>query len=140
MHVHPDGLVTVDMGPAVFRGPADVEVLVPGTPAVWLPAVAVDVGNPHAVVFVDDLSAPGPLRTAPEVRPRQAFPSGVNVEFARIREVGHVSMRVHERGVGETQSCGTGACAVFAEARARTRSTSRVGDCSWVTVPTARWS
>jgi diaminopimelate epimerase len=70
-------------------------------------------------VFVDDLAEPGPLRTAPDVRPAQAFPAGVNVEFARVLEPGHVAMRVHERGVGETQSCGTGACAVFAAARAR---------------------
>ncbi len=119
VQVHRDGRVTVDMGPAGFPGPDDVEVLVAGPPAGWRPAVAVDVGNPHAVVFVDDLAEPGPLREAPEVRPAGAFPSGVNVEFARVLEPGHVAMRVHERGVGETQSCGTGACAVFAATRAR---------------------
>ena len=79
--------------------------------------MAVDVGNPHAVVFVDDLADAGPLYEPPQVRPPHGFPHGVNVEFARVLEPGHAAMRVHERGVGETQSCGTGACAVFAAAR-----------------------
>jgi len=117
--VHDDGAVTVRMGPATFPGPERVEVQVRDGAPTWWPAVAVDVGNPHAVVFVDDLADPGPLRTAPTVRPLQAFPDGVNVEFARIVGPGHAAMRVHERGVGETQSCGTGACAVFAAARQR---------------------
>jgi diaminopimelate epimerase len=118
VEVHDDRSVTVRMGTAGFPGPERVEVQVDGDPR-WRPAVAVDMGNPHAVVFVDDLAEPGPLRTAPLVRPAQAFPDGVNVEFARIVEPGHAAMRVHERGVGETQSCGTGACAVFAAARRR---------------------
>jgi diaminopimelate epimerase len=118
--VQADGLVTVDMGAVRLDGPDGVEVLVAGPPARWRLAVSVDVGNPHAVVFVDDLAEPGPLHGAPQVRPAQSFPAGVNVEFARVLEPGHVAMRVHERGVGETQSCGTGACAVFAAARART--------------------
>jgi len=115
--VHPDGLVTVGMGVASFPGPEDIEVQVGEDRTSWRPAVAVDVGNPHAVVFVADLAEPGRLRSAPQVRPSHAFPDGVNVEFARVLEPGHAAMRVHERGVGETQSCGTGACAVFAAAR-----------------------
>jgi diaminopimelate epimerase len=117
--VHGGRDVTVRMGPPRFPGPERVEVQVGDDEGRWRPAVAVDMGNPHAVVFVEDLADPGPLRTAPLVRPAQAFPEGVNVEFARIVEPGHAAMRVHERGVGETQSCGTGACAVFAAARRR---------------------
>lgn len=71
-----------------------------------------DVGNPHAVVFVDSLDDAGPLLTPPEVLPLNAFPTGVNVEFVRIDGEREVSMRVFERGVGETRSCGTGTCAV----------------------------
>jgi diaminopimelate epimerase len=68
--------------------------------------------NPHAVVFVDDLDEPGSLSTAPEVV-AQMFPEGQNVEFVVVERPGrHVRMRVHERGVGETLSCGTGICAV----------------------------
>jgi diaminopimelate epimerase len=115
--VHADGAVTVGMGAATFPGPHGVQVQVGDRSPSWRDAVAVDVGNPHAVVFVNDLAEAGTLRTAPQVRPPQAFPDGVNVEVAHVVEPGHAAMRVHERGVGETQSCGTGACAVFAAAR-----------------------
>ena len=101
------GDVTVDMGPARLPG-TERKVLV-GDHA-W-PAVEVDMGNPHAVAFVDDLADAGDLRSAPLVEP--AFPHGVNVEFVVRRGDQHVAMRVHERGVGETRSCGTGACAVM---------------------------
>ncbi len=83
------------------------------------PAEAVTMPNPHAVVFVDDLDHAGDLRTAPEVVPAGAFPEGVNVEFVVDRGPHHVAMRVHERGVGETRSCGTGACAVMVAAARR---------------------
>ncbi len=76
------------------------------------PATGVHVPNPHAVVYVTSLGAAGPLDRAPEVSPEELFPEGVNVEFVEVIGPGHVSMRVHERGVGETLSCGTGACAV----------------------------
>jgi len=70
----------------------------------------IDVGNPHAVVFVEDLEAIGDLLTAPEVD--GDYPDGVNVEFVTFLPNGELAMRVFERGVGETQSCGTGTCAV----------------------------
>ncbi|WP_062301354.1 diaminopimelate epimerase [Demequina subtropica] len=80
------------------------------------PALSVDMGNPHHVVAlgeVDELEALD-LTVAPEVRP--VPPHGTNVEFAvalgHAGERGRVRMRVHERGSGETMSCGTGACAV----------------------------
>jgi diaminopimelate epimerase len=73
-------------------------------------ATHIDVGNPHAVVFVDDLAAIGDLEEAPEVE--GDYPDGVNVEFVAFLPNGELAMRVFERGVGETQSCGTGTCAV----------------------------
>jgi diaminopimelate epimerase len=107
------GDVTVDMGPATLPG-TDRKVMVGDR--TW-PAVEVATGNPHAVVFVDGLADVGELRTAPVVEP--AFPDGVNVEFVVRRGDRHLAMRVHERGVGETRSCGTGACAAMvASARA----------------------
>lgn len=72
---------------------------------VWMP-------NPHAVTWVGDPAVAGSLTRAPRVRPEGAFPTGVNVEFATRRGPDRLAMRVHERGVGETLSCGTGACAV----------------------------
>jgi diaminopimelate epimerase len=80
-------------------------------------AVGVHIPNPHAVVFVDSLDDAGALRAAPEFSPHGVFPDGVNVEFVVSIAEAHVAMRVFERGVGETLSCGTGACAVVWAAR-----------------------
>lgn len=84
------------------------------------PATGVLVPNPHAVAFIDDLEEAGDLLSAPDVDPADVFPEGVNVEFVVDRGPEHVAMRVHERGVGETLSCGTGACAVAWATRRRT--------------------
>lgn len=72
----------------------------------------ISVGNPHAVIFVDDLEQVGSLENAPVVQPRASYPEGVNVEFVQILPNQEARMRVHERGSGETRSCGTGTCAV----------------------------
>jgi diaminopimelate epimerase len=72
-------------------------------------------GNPHAVAFVDSLDDAGPLDVPPAHDPSE-YPHGVNVEFVVPRGPRHVAMRVHERGSGETRSCGTGACAVMVAA------------------------
>ncbi len=99
------GLVTVDMGPPAFLGATEVSA----AGRTW-PAVHVSMGNPHAVAFVADLADAGPL-TNPPGHDKRAYPEGVNVEFVTRQGPGHVAMRVHERGSGETRSCGTGACA-----------------------------
>jgi diaminopimelate epimerase len=78
-------------------------------------AISVDMGNPHAVTFVESLDEAGALHEAPRYD-AEDFPAGVNVEFAVRRGDRALAMRVFERGVGETQSCGTGACAVAAAA------------------------
>ena len=72
----------------------------------------IDMGNPHAVVFVESISQVGDLAQPPIVEPADEYPDGVNVEFVEFLENGDLKMRVHERGVGETRSCGTGTCAV----------------------------
>jgi diaminopimelate epimerase len=105
------GDVTVDMGVARFPGPDGITVAVGDR--VW-PATSVDLGNPHAVAFVDTLNDAGDLRVSPVVAP--AFGDGVNVEFVVRQAERHLAMRVHERGVGETRSCGTGACAAMVAA------------------------
>ncbi|MFI5570972.1 diaminopimelate epimerase [Streptomyces sp. NPDC051740] len=103
-----EGDITVGMGRARIPE-GDVTVTVGGRS--W-PARNVNMGNPHAVAFVDDLAHAGDLYTPPPVSPAAAYPDGVNVEFVVDRGPRHVALRVHERGSGETRSCGTGACAV----------------------------
>jgi diaminopimelate epimerase len=114
----PDGSgeVTVTMGRARLPGPDGILVTVGERQ--W-PALHVDMGNPHAVAFVDDLAHAGDLSRAPGVTPAEAYPTGVNFEFVVDRGPRHVAMRVHERGSGETRSCGTGACAVMVAAARR---------------------
>ncbi|MEU6175919.1 diaminopimelate epimerase [Streptantibioticus parmotrematis] len=109
------GDITVDMGTAALPG-GDVTVSV-GERS-W-PARNVNMGNPHAVAFVAALDEAGHLLDAPGVAPATAYPEGVNVEFVVDRGPRHVALRVHERGSGETRSCGTGACAVMVAAARR---------------------
>jgi diaminopimelate epimerase len=100
-----DDRVSVDMGRPAVLGETEVGV----GDRTW-PALHVSMGNPHAVAFVDDLREAGAL-AAPSYDAGE-YPTGVNVEFVVRRGDRHVAMRVHERGSGETRSCGTGACAV----------------------------
>ncbi len=72
----------------------------------------INMGNPHAVVFVDSLEEAGELLEAPEYD-ETSYPEGVNVEFVSRAGEHSLAMRVHERGSGETRSCGTGACAAM---------------------------
>jgi diaminopimelate epimerase len=101
------GSVTVDMGQAI---PADDMTLHIDSETVGLTPVSI--GNPHAVLFVDDIEK-APLTTlGPMIEHHKAFPDGVNVEFVQVLENGELCMRVWERGSGVTMACGTGACAV----------------------------
>jgi len=92
----------------------------------------IDVGNPHAVVFTDDLETVGDLKKSPAVLPEDAYPEGVNIEFVEIVDNGEIKMRVFERGVGETQSCGTGTCAVALAATIKSKKTLPI---KWVINP-----
>lgn len=81
---------------------------------------AVTAPNPHAVVLVDDLNQVKDLSVAPVLTTTGVFDDGVNVEFVQKITDNKVKIKVHERGSGETLSCGTGACAVAAVIRAQT--------------------
>ncbi|MEV4732126.1 diaminopimelate epimerase [Saccharopolyspora sp. NPDC049426] len=110
VHTHQDGRVTVEMGQAKIFGESTTTVN--GTA---FAGVAVDVGNPHLACVGDhDLDALD-LGAAPP-HDVNLFPDGVNVEFVRPLGGDEVRMRVHERGVGETRSCGTGTVAATAAA------------------------
>ncbi len=101
---------TVDMGSAEVFTTTKVSV-----DGVSHEALHVSMGNPHAVAFVDSLDEAGTLLDEPGFD-GDLYPEGVNVEFVVRRSAHHVAMRVHERGSGETRSCGTGACAVMVAA------------------------
>lgn len=101
------GDITVNMG-QVQRVDGEIRVRVDGNE--W-EGFNIDVGNPHAVVEVESL-AELDLKVAPHVAPESIYPEGVNVEFIHFNASGEIEMRVYERGVGETRSCGTGTCAV----------------------------
>lgn len=71
----------------------------------------VSMGNPHCVIFVDDIETAPVHTVGPELEENAAFPHKTNVEFAQLNDDGVIRLRVWERGVGETLACGTGACA-----------------------------
>ena len=81
--------------------------------------VPVSVGNPHIVMFVDDAQAAAVDTLGPQIEKHEAFPGGVNVEFAQVLSCDEIRMRVWERGSGITMACGTGACATATAAVAQ---------------------
>jgi diaminopimelate epimerase len=122
----PDGRVRVHMGTARFRsgniaiasGTGSDEVVQQRLKALGADYTYtfVDVGNPHCVIVVDDLRDVPLEAVGPAIEHLPLFPNRANVEFIHRETNGSVSMRVWERGVGETQACGTGATAVGAAA------------------------
>jgi diaminopimelate epimerase len=118
-------LATVDMGAVTFE-PAEIPLDAPspfGLEAtfhgVTYEGDAAGVGNPHFVLFVDDVDAARVTQHGPHLEHDERFPNGTNVEFVQVVDRGRLRMRVWERGVGETLSCGTGVCATSAVARRR---------------------
>ena len=84
-------------------------IVVAGT--LSIPLVCVNVGNPHAVVLVDDVDNAPVAQWGAKIERHPQFPERVNVGFMQILAKNHIRLRVFERGVGETLACGTGACA-----------------------------
>ena len=117
--------VRVDMDAPIFD-PKEVPVVWPGPEALHakvtledrtLEAACVSMGNPHAVLFVDDPSAVDVAHIGPRIEWNPMFPNGTNTEFIKVESPKLVRMRVWERGSGETLACGTGAAAVAVIAR-----------------------
>jgi diaminopimelate epimerase len=116
---------TVDMGPVTFEpadipldaaSPFDLEATFHG---VTYRGDAAGVGNPHLVLLVDDPGSARVTQHGPRLECDERFPRRTNVEFAAVTGPDTITMRVWERGVGETLSCGTGVCAVAAVAHRR---------------------
>jgi len=82
---------------------------------------AVSMGNPHAVIAVDDVDAAPVSVLGPQVEHADAFPQACNVGFVQILARDAIRLRVWERGVGETLACGSGACAAVAVLRRRAK-------------------
>ncbi len=121
-----DGGVTADMGAVAVLGPGSAVI---GGEA--YPGLRVSVGNPHLACLLEAPLAGFDLSRPPELDPG-LFPEGGNVELIRVTGTRSLAMRVHERGSGETRSCGTGAVAAAAAAAAA----SGGGDGAWaVAVP-----
>lgn len=120
--------ISVNMG-KVYDENEDVTATVNG---VKYEGFNINVGNPHAVVFTENLESLGSLEIAPVVTPADSYPEGVNVEFVEIHDNHEIKMRVHERGSGETRSCGTGTCAV---ALAATKKSGEALPSRWVIYP-----
>ena len=113
-------LVKVDMGPAILE-PEKIPVTAEGSRVVDEPLqvdgktfrmTCVSMGNPHAVIYVDDVQGVDLEKTGPSFENHERFPNRINTEFAHVLDRNTVEMRVWERGSGETLACGTGACAV----------------------------
>ncbi len=126
MHVENGEAVaaTVDMGAAILK-PSDIPVALDGDMIVnrkvdidgkEYSITCVSMGNPHCVVFEDDVEDL-PLETiGPEFENNRIFPERTNTEFVKVIDKDHLRMRVWERGSGETWACGTGTCATVVAA------------------------
>ena len=118
-HVH---TITADMGRATFRS-REIPVIGPDREVVDEPIsvggqtlrmTAVSVGNPHCVIFVDDPEAVDLGRLGPGLERHRAFPHRTNVQFVRVDSPSRVTIRIWERGAGETMASGTSSSAVAA--------------------------
>jgi diaminopimelate epimerase len=101
-----NGTYSVDMGAVEIRGTSKVTT----AEGQSFEATDVRVGNPHAVIIVTSLDEAGALTTQPDFD-TSVYPDGVNIEFVEVIAPDHIAIRIHERGSGETRSCGTGAVA-----------------------------
>lgn len=124
LQVEPDGQVTVDMGVPSFA-PEAIPFQAPAPAARYSLEVAgecveigaVGLGNPHAVLQVQDVASAPVARLGPLIERHPRFPRRVNVGFMEVRDAQHIRLRVFERGAGETLACGSGACAAVVVGR-----------------------
>jgi diaminopimelate epimerase len=128
-----DGQITVDMGVPRLE-PADIPFVAPSRDIVYaldvldlhLEITAISMGNPHAVLLVDDIETAPVASIGPAIENHPRFPERVNVAFMQIVDDGSIRLRVYERGAGETLACGSGACAAVVAGRLREQLTESV--------------
>ena len=121
-----DGQISVDMGVPRLE-PADIPFVAPGREHVYaldvldrhLEIMAISMGNPHAVLLVDDIETAPVASIGPAIENHPRFPERVNVGFMQIVNNDCIRLRVFERGAGETLACGSGACAAVVAGRLR---------------------
>ncbi|MBC8025513.1 MAG: diaminopimelate epimerase [Steroidobacteraceae bacterium] len=122
--VHDANLISVDMGTPNFEpkslpfdASAEAHIYPLAVAGTEVEIGAVSMGNPHAVLTVSSVASAPVDRLGPAIERHPRFPNRVNVGFMEIVDRTHIRLRVFERGVGETQACGTGACAAVAVGR-----------------------
>jgi diaminopimelate epimerase len=128
-----DGQITVDMGVPRLE-PADIPFVAPSRDIVYaldvldlhLEITAISMGNPHAVLLVDDIETAPVASIGPAIENHSRFPERVNVGFMQIVNNDCIRLRVYERGAGETLACGSGACAAVVAGRLREQLTESV--------------
>lgn len=116
--------VAVNMGAPQLK-PSSVPFIADGEAPLYslevggesLSVSVVSMGNPHCVLQVNGVAAADVQTLGPIIENHERFPRGTNVGFMAIRTPGKIDLRVHERGVGETMACGTGACAAVVAGR-----------------------
>jgi diaminopimelate epimerase len=110
--------VRVDMGEPILQADR-IPTTLPGNPPIDVPlpghdlrVTCVSMGNPHCITYVKEITDALVLGVGPQVERHAVFPRRINAEFVRVNRPDDVTVRVWERGSGETLACGTGACAV----------------------------
>jgi diaminopimelate epimerase len=126
LHVEADGQITVDMGmprfepdEIPFQAPQRAEVYPLKLETTEVEVSVVSMGNPHAVLRVEQVDTAPVTSLGPQIEVNQRFPRRVNVGFMQVVDRQHIHLRVYERGAGETLACGTGACAAVVIGRQR---------------------
>lgn len=121
LSIKDDGMIRINMGEPIWE-PAKIPFTankfeknyILRTSIQTVLCGAVSMGNPHCVVQVDDIQTANVEQLGPLLENHERFPERVNAGFMQVIHRGHIKLRVYERGAGETQACGSGACAAVA--------------------------
>lgn len=141
LYLEGDGQVRVDMAPPKllpqeipFNAPKQSDTYKITVAGQTLEVGAVSMGNPHAVLLVDNIGAAPVATLGPLLEAHPRFPQRANVGFMAVSDRHHIELRVYERGAGETLACGTGACAAVVSGILRGLLETQV----WVSLPGGR--